>query len=291
MLKGAIVSNELETIPNFKVYYQGTQTVSNDDGFFTLPLEDDTVQDLSLLICKDFSPKFEGTNTIKNLSVNPKKSYAYFALSKATLPLTKNRIDQLEQKTKPLTLRADLIKRQIERQKKHLALSKNKNRKKSFYRPEYYKNNLKKLEQRLSITTQTYKKVHQEILELKEKLLTFQNATPTKPAGDFWFIDKKILQNTVVPENCVIVSLNPKTVDRIENWSFSLSQNFMAFPKIILKENLETRNVKKKQSITRSALKSEFYALEKKVFHEQQKEVTKYFDDRPNVRVAILQKQ
>ena len=71
MLKGSIVSNQLSTIPHFKVYYQGTQTISNDDGFFTIQITKQNT-DYSLLICKDFKPTFDSVNTIKNLVFNTK---------------------------------------------------------------------------------------------------------------------------------------------------------------------------------------------------------------------------
>jgi hypothetical protein len=63
MLKGSIDSSQLEDIPPFKIYFQGIQTISNDDGFFTIPLEKKE-KSYSLLICKDFEPKFSSVNTV-----------------------------------------------------------------------------------------------------------------------------------------------------------------------------------------------------------------------------------
>jgi len=183
------VSDELNKIPQFKIYYQGVQTVTNDDGFFTISIETETVNSLSLLICKDFDPQFESINTIKNLTIDPKKSYLFYSLTKATLSLLQQQIDQINQSIKPLNMRIRLIDRQIDRQKKYLAQSKSKKkRNKMLYRPPYYKKNIETLRHRKLKITNEIKNKEKKTELFKEKYLAFQNATPQKPAGDFWFI-------------------------------------------------------------------------------------------------------
>ena len=304
MLKGCIISHELNTVPHFKVYYRGTQTMSNDDGFFSIPLdvtsnsraENSKVANSpstggfnphSLLICKDFTPRFESVNTVQYLVRPANKPYKFFALEKATLTSLHNKITTLQNNSKPLEMRKRLIARQIKRRTQRYTLyQQTTNQTKS--KTKSYKQQLRKLKKRNRVVTKQLKQIKTDISALKEKHLAFQDATPKKPAGDFWFIDEKKAPR-VIPDNCVIVCLNPKTVAHIENWNFALSTKFLSFPRIILKKNLETRNVKRKQSITRSSLKSELYSFEKNVFHEVKKESYHLVAKRPNVKISLVQ--
>jgi len=274
MLKGCIVSNQLSTVPHFKVYYQGIQTISNDDGFFTIPVEK-TTENYSLLICKDFKPTFNAINTVKNLTFNTKKSHKFFVLKKATIPFLEEKIDGLEKENKPLSMRLKLIKKQFSKQSQ---------------KPESKKRDviLETLGSRKQKFEKNIQKINKKTARLKEKLRELKVSTPENPAPNFWFIEEKKVQNSNIPDDCVIVCLNPKTVAKLENWNFGLASNFVAFPKIILKNNLETRNVKRKQSITRSSLKSELYSFEKKVFHEIKKESYKPVEGKTNVKIALV---
>lgn len=292
VLKGCIVSNQLKTIPHFKVYYQGIQTVSNDDGFFSIPLESaEKKESYSLLICKDFVPAFESINTVKNLTMPAKKPYQFFVMQKATMPLIQETIAELKTKARPFSMRSKLLARQIKKQNQ-LYLQTKRETKKSV---SHYTKRLKRLRLRRRKFVAQLKKINGKAAKLKEKYLEFQNATPEKPAIPFWFITKKSLstkrksKKRTIPSDSVIVCLNPKTIDTVENWKFALAPNFVTLPRIILKKNLETKNIKRKQSITRSALKSELYSFEQSVFHELKKEAYKTDDKKTNMKISMVQ--
>lgn len=290
-LKGSIVSSQLKTIPHFKAYYQGAQTISNDDGFFSFPLQPNASNsnEYSLLICKDFRPTFESINTVKDLVMPAKKPYLFFTMQKATMPLIEKKIDEYKEIEKPLTMRTKLLARQILKQRQ-LYLQTKRETKKSV---SHYTKRLKRLRERRSKILAELKKVRTKIENLKEKFLEIQNATPEKPAVPFWFIKKKKLQATrkrrTIPSDAIIVCLNPKVVDTIKNWNFALAPNFVSLPRIVLKKNLETKNIRKKQSITRSALKSKLYSFEQGVFHEEKKEIYKVDEKKPNVKISMVQ--
>ncbi|MCF7799875.1 hypothetical protein K9L05_00345 [Candidatus Babeliales bacterium] len=76
-------------------------------------------------------------------------------------------------------------------------------------------------------------------------------------------------KKVVVPENCLIVQINPKYIADVEIWKINLPRNFIKLPKIILKNDID-ETVFKKQSC-----KSLLYSLDKQVFHEKINEVKK----------------
>jgi hypothetical protein len=267
-LKGRIVSNEVDKLPHFRVYYQGIQTKSDDDGFFSIPLENKE-ESYSILICKEFFPNFDSINTIKNLAITPKPYDKFYTFSPATIPLLQKKIDETQKKIQPISMRLRLIDKQIERQQ-----AKNHNE------------NVRSLRKRKLAIQDELDTMQREIATYKEKELAMRNATEKKPAGIFWLInEKKLTEKTfVIPDNCVVVCLNPKTVNRIKNWIFTLPSRFTSIPRIVLKKNLETKNVKRKQSITRSAIKSQ---LPCDPFHQEIKTQSKRFPNKPNVKVSL----
>lgn len=195
ILKGVIWSHELESLPSFNVYFHGAKTISNDDGFFSFPLEAEPIKKYSLLISSDIVPTFESINTIGHIEINPKKKYRYFT----------------------------------------------------------FKRHTKKTEEWV----------------IKEK--------------------KLISKSFIVPDNCIIVDMKPKLVERVENWKFPLDKNFVTIPKIVLKLGLETKNLKHTKSITRASIKSELHALDTKPFHESIEEETKSFPTKPKVKSTLIQ--
>jgi len=106
-----------------------------------------------------------------------------------------------------------------------------------------------------------------------------------------WIIKEKKLtsKNFIIPKNCIVVDLKPTLVKRIENWNFTLDNNFVAIPKIVLKKGLETKNLKHTKSVTRSSLKSELNSLDIKTFHEQIDEENKVFPNKPEVKSSLVQ--
>ncbi|MCK4517172.1 hypothetical protein KAT92_00210 [Candidatus Babeliales bacterium] len=291
MLKGAIASSQIDLLPSFKIYYQGIQVESNDDGFFTIPLETEQNNNLSLIVCKDFIPNFDSINTIKHLTIQQNKSYKFFTFSRATLPTLKSKIEQLEQNKKPVSMRLKLANRQINRQEQtisHLTLQNQV--KETTYNLEIYKSKLSSLKKTKTRLVTQEAELNKQIKLFQKKYEEFQNNPGLQTNADFWFIKEKSLETEqfVIPNNCVVVCMNPKIVDRLENWKFPLARNITALPRIVLKANLEIENKKRVQSITRSALKSELYSLDAQVFHEPKREETQNSAGKPEVKVTLV---
>jgi hypothetical protein len=268
-LKGHIVSNQIDKIECFSVYYRGDQTKSDADGFFSIPLEKQE-ESYSILICKEFFPIFDSVNTIKNLSINTKPDDKFYTLSPATIPLLQKKIESTKKKIQPISMRLRLIDKQIDRQQ-----------------AKQKKENVRSLRKRKLVAQEGLDALQRQIAVYKEKELAMRNATEKKPAGIFWIINEKKINTKkfLIPDNCVVVCLNPKTVTRVENWKFTLPSSFTALPRIVLKKNLETKNVKRRQSITRSAIKSQ---LPCDPFHKDIKTECKIFTKRPNVKVSLV---
>ncbi len=288
MIKGQIVSNQINSLPPFKIYYEGTQTISNEDGFFSIPIDEKEKQEeYSLLICKDFLPTFNSFNTVNNLLFNTKKFYKLFNIKKANIDLVKKEIDNLKKLIKPTNVKLRLINRQIERQqfKSLQAQTNNKNN-------NLYKKRLNSLRKRKLKINGILERINKKISRLNEKYQEFQEESTQNRIGDYWFIsEKKYKQKSKsakIPDNCLIVCLNPKTVSKVENWNFPLQQNFVAFPKILLKKNLEKRNIKRKKSITRSSIKSELYSWENNPIHKQKKEILKTDNNQKNMKITLI---
>ena len=294
MIKGRIESYELEKIPPFKVYFEGIETVSNAEGFFTIPLDNKPKSDTySLLICKNFKPKFDTINTIKHLTIKPKK-YKFYTFEKSTLQNVQEKINSMNEKLKPLKLQQKLINRQIEVKgitfHKGIAFHEGKTT------ADSSKNILKSLKKRKNAIDTKIKNLNKKIVLFTKRYKKLQAETPQNPAGDFWIITQKKFNvpptdkkgRAIIPENCVIVSMNPKIVSSVKNWNFAINKNFVAFPQIILKKNIETRNIRGHQSITRSSVKSELISWDKKVFHETRNEKYKKENDRSNVKISLI---
>lgn len=80
-LKGAIrVADDPDTVPEFRVFFNGMETKSNADGFFTFPLYQGEPESLSLVFCKHLFTRFDQVNTVKNIRAFKGKAYRYFVL-------------------------------------------------------------------------------------------------------------------------------------------------------------------------------------------------------------------
>jgi hypothetical protein len=78
-MRGYIKTDATQTdkVPKFEVLYAGKQTTTNDEGFFSVPL-DERINRYSLLICKNVKQNFVKTNTIRNVSMVPDSEYRYY---------------------------------------------------------------------------------------------------------------------------------------------------------------------------------------------------------------------
>lgn len=83
-LKGHIsIQKDLKNIPEFTVLFGGVQVKSNEDGFFSLPILQSQVDNVSILICEKFKTRFQKnkkgqTNTISAQYLTSEIEYRYF---------------------------------------------------------------------------------------------------------------------------------------------------------------------------------------------------------------------
>ncbi|NDD54819.1 hypothetical protein EBZ39_13310 [bacterium] len=82
-LRGCIKTEAVSTdkMPRFRVLFAGKETMSNSEGFFSLPLEEQ-VNRYALLICKSVKQNFVKTNTIRNMCMVPEEGYRYYEFEK-----------------------------------------------------------------------------------------------------------------------------------------------------------------------------------------------------------------
>ena len=67
--------------PQFRVLFAGKETMSNNEGFFSVPL-DENLRKFSLLLCRSVKQHFEKTNTVKEVGVVPESDYYYVEFEK-----------------------------------------------------------------------------------------------------------------------------------------------------------------------------------------------------------------
>lgn len=79
-----------------------------------------------------------------------------------------------------------------------------------------------------------------------------------------WLQKEKKLnhKNFVIPKNSIVVLVDPKYVEKIEDWNINLPDNFIKLPRIVLKSTIECDKLK------RISAKS-LLCLEDSVFHER----------------------
>ena len=71
-----------EKVPQFRVLFAGKETMSNPEGFFSLPL-DENMSRCALLICKSVKQNFVKTNTVRNVGMELDENYRYFELERS----------------------------------------------------------------------------------------------------------------------------------------------------------------------------------------------------------------
>ncbi len=70
-----------DKMPEFRVLFAGKETMSNREGFYSIPLED-SVKQYSMLICKNIKQNFVKTNTVRNVCMAPDDNYRYYEFEK-----------------------------------------------------------------------------------------------------------------------------------------------------------------------------------------------------------------
>lgn len=82
-LRGCIrIDNYDEKIPEFRICFNGKETISNGEGFYSIPLGDEEFSTFSLVICRTFTQQFDKTNTIKSVALIPDKDYKCYTFTK-----------------------------------------------------------------------------------------------------------------------------------------------------------------------------------------------------------------
>ncbi|MFH1461595.1 MAG: hypothetical protein ABIF12_01485 [bacterium] len=81
-LRGYIQANQnWKKIPEFRILFNGKQVVSDENGFYSFPIEN-KINKFHFLICKNVEQNFEKINTVKNLSLKFEKPYKYYSFTK-----------------------------------------------------------------------------------------------------------------------------------------------------------------------------------------------------------------
>lgn len=176
-----------DKIPQFRICFEGKETMSDKDGFFSIPVDEDRLEKYKLVITKTFQPDFDQHNTIKDLRLFADKNYKCYSFKKMG------------------------------------------------------------------------------------------------PFGGMWVQREKDLRkkNFIIPNNAIIILVDPKYIDHLDQWSINLASNFIKLPKIVLKKEV------KHKSTDRAAAKSLLTALDAAVFHEEVREEIK--QPSTKVKMALTQ--
>jgi hypothetical protein len=82
-LRGCIkIQGSCGAIPRFRVLFDGKETISNSEGFYALPLEEQVEKKYFLLICPCIKQSFEKSNTIKSEHIVSNASRRFFIFQK-----------------------------------------------------------------------------------------------------------------------------------------------------------------------------------------------------------------
>ncbi|KKQ33370.1 MAG: hypothetical protein US49_C0001G0050 [candidate division TM6 bacterium GW2011_GWF2_37_49] len=166
--KGLIqVKSTIEDLPGFRVYFDGKVAVSDDNGFYSFPVDDLDLAKYRLIITRRLEHVFDKHNTINNFKIIPDKDYICY----------------------------------------------------SFKKVGNYCSWIKKI----------------------------------KPLNH---------KNFALPKNSIVLLLSPKYIDHIESWDMELPKNLVALPKIVLRNDISEKELR------RVAAKS-LLCLEDTVFHEK----------------------
>ena len=81
-LKGCLKTpRDWKNIPEFRFFYDGKETVNDNEGFFTFPIEEN-IDKFSIIICKDIKQNFDGINTIENMTIRTDKPYLMYSFKR-----------------------------------------------------------------------------------------------------------------------------------------------------------------------------------------------------------------
>jgi hypothetical protein len=84
-IKGCFkLQGSLARVPEFRILFRGKETVSNSEGFFSIPLDEPVrLENFYLLVCENVQQHFDKkTNTLKDISMQSKRNYRCFNFSR-----------------------------------------------------------------------------------------------------------------------------------------------------------------------------------------------------------------
>ncbi len=169
LIKGCIkIQNWVDDIPEFRVLYEGEETLTDENGLFTLLADENALQKYKLIITRRIRHIVNKRNTFKNLQIIPDKNYICYS----------------------------------------------------------------------------FKRLGQE--------------------QGIWIRENKKLEhkNLIVPKNSIIILIDPKYVDKIEDWNISMAENIIKLPRVIIKPSIDIAKLK------RLSAKSLLF-LDDSAFHER----------------------
>jgi hypothetical protein len=82
-VRGCIkVQGACGAVPRFRILFDGKETISNSEGFYRLPLEEQDEKKYFLLICPMVKQNFEKSNTVKSVHIAKDTSHRFFSFQK-----------------------------------------------------------------------------------------------------------------------------------------------------------------------------------------------------------------
>jgi hypothetical protein len=190
-LKGYIESPQnLESSPQFSIFFSGAQKTSDADGFFTFNVKMEQLNSICILICSRFEQKFDTndkkrTNTVAGHYINRKKHYLFFTPAR-------NQENQI-----------------------------------------------------------------------------------------VWI--SRTLPSDEIPQNCVVITMNPKIVESVEDWNINLPPKTARLARVVIKKDVDEIYLNRKSD--KSLLGS---AIDSQKFHTQEQEVKKDFNIKENLVKVTL---
>lgn len=78
-IKGCIkIDQKSDDVPQFKVYFEGMETTSNDEGFFSFPIDGQAIEKYGIIICNKIKHSFGRHNTVDSFGLIPDMNYKYY---------------------------------------------------------------------------------------------------------------------------------------------------------------------------------------------------------------------
>lgn len=82
-IRGCIkIADKCDDVPQFKIYFEGMETSSNDEGFFSFPVDGPTIEKYGIIICNKIKHSFGRHNTVDSFGLIPDMNYKYYKFSR-----------------------------------------------------------------------------------------------------------------------------------------------------------------------------------------------------------------